>query len=155
MAPIDPNRFRVRWRPFASLNGKAPRPRHGEPFLKGPIPLAWLEAAARLPGKSLHTGLALWFSAGVTRSSSVPLSNIASQRFGIDRNAKYRALIWLERAGLVSVERGPGRAPMVTIRNREPPGGVACARPVSASRIVRTCSAIAPAGSRRTTPQRS
>jgi hypothetical protein len=49
------------------------------------------------------------------------LSNIASQRFGIDRNAKYRALIWLERAGLVSVERGLGRAPMVTIRDWEPP----------------------------------
>jgi hypothetical protein len=105
----------------APPNSKAPRPRHGEPFLKGPIPLAWLEVAARRPGKSLHAGLALWFSAGEMRSSSVPLSNVASQRFGLDRNAKYRALIWLERAGLVSVERGLGRAPVVTIRDREPP----------------------------------
>jgi hypothetical protein len=116
MAPIDPARFRVRSRPVAASNSKAPRPRHGEPFLKGPIPLAWLEAASRLPGKSLHAGLALWFSAGVMRSSSVPLSNVASQRFGLDRNAKYRALIWLERAGLVKVERKLGRAPVVAIQ---------------------------------------
>jgi hypothetical protein len=26
-------------------------------FLKGPIPLTWLSAAARLPGKALHVGL--------------------------------------------------------------------------------------------------
>jgi hypothetical protein len=49
------------------------------------------------------------------------LSNRASQRFGIDRNAKYRALGWLERAGLVIVERQLGRAPVVTILIPEPP----------------------------------
>src|SRR3954452_4212832 len=32
-----------------------------ERFLHGPVPLPWLEAAARLPGKSLHTGVALWY----------------------------------------------------------------------------------------------
>lgn len=35
------------------------RLRKGGPFLKGPIPLAWLETAASLPGKSLHAGLAM------------------------------------------------------------------------------------------------
>ena len=70
----------------------------GERFLKGPVPLPWLETAARLPGKSLHTGVALWYVAGLTRSPTVPLSNIAGERFGLDRNAKYRALEWLARA---------------------------------------------------------
>jgi hypothetical protein len=77
--------------------------------------LAWLESAARLPGKSIHAGIALWYAADLNRSRSVPLSNIAGLRFGLDRNAKYRALQWLEGAGLISVERKLGRAPVVTI----------------------------------------
>jgi hypothetical protein len=28
-------------------------------YLRGPVPLAWLEAAARLPGRALQVGLAL------------------------------------------------------------------------------------------------
>jgi hypothetical protein len=49
------------------------------------------------------------------------LSNVSGHRFGLDRNAKYRALAWLERAGLVTVERKLGRAPVVTILPPEPP----------------------------------
>ena len=91
------------------------RPKKGEYFLKGPVPLPWLTAAARLPGKSLHTGVALWYASGVVRSRRIALSNVAGGRFGLDRNAKYRALEWLERAGLITVERQLGRAPVVTI----------------------------------------
>jgi DNA-binding transcriptional ArsR family regulator len=45
----------------------------------------------------------------------VELSNIATLEFGLDRNAKYRTLAWLERAGLVRVERRRGRSPVVTL----------------------------------------
>jgi hypothetical protein len=48
-------------------------------------------------------------------SRAVALTNITSLRFGLDRNAKYRALAWLEKAGLISVVRKAGRAPLVTI----------------------------------------
>ena len=120
MPPIDTGRFRLRAGqsrvPFASKQ-KLPRPRSGGCFLKGPIPLDWLSAAARLPGKSLHVGIALWFMGGLTKSRVVPLSNITSLRFGLDRNAKYRALAWLEEAGLVAVERKLGRAPIVTLND--------------------------------------
>jgi len=81
------------------------------------IPIGWLSAAARLPGKSLHTGVALWCEAGSATSSTIPLSNVYSLDFGVDRNAKYRALAWLERAGLVTVERKLGRSPVVTIQH--------------------------------------
>jgi hypothetical protein len=87
----------------------------GEHFLKGPVPLTWLELAARLPGKSLHAGIALWYAAGLARSRSVALSNVSGHRFGLDRNSKYRALDWLETAGLIAVERKLGQAPVVTI----------------------------------------
>src|SRR5262249_27677117 len=86
-----------------------------ERSLKGPVPLAWLETAARLPGRSLHVGLALWYAAGHPRSPSVHLGNTLCLRFGIDRNAKYRALRLLEDAGLIAIKRKIGQSPLVTI----------------------------------------
>ncbi len=115
MPPMYIDRLRVSRRIVRSRKVKPPRHKAGHHFLKGPVPLDWLEAAARLPGKSLHAGLALWYAAGVQRSASVPLSNVSGLRFGLDRNAKYRALGWLEGAGLISVERKLGRAPVVTL----------------------------------------
>ena len=75
----------------------------------------WLSTAARLPGKSLHVALSIWLTASMSRSATVPLSNMAALAFGLDRNAKYRALQWLEEAGLISVERKLGRSPVVTL----------------------------------------
>jgi hypothetical protein len=121
MSPIDTERLRLRRKDQSSdrlpERGRPPRPRQGEKYLRGPIPLDWLSLAARLPGRSLHVAMALWFMAGLTRSRSVPLSNINGLRFGLDRNAKYRGLVWLEGAGLISVTRKLGRAPLVTIRD--------------------------------------
>ena len=84
-------------------------------FLDGPVPLAWLETAAKLPGRSLHVGLVLWYVVGLSRSPSVYLSNILCLRFGVDRNAKYRALLSLEGAGLALVSRKRGQSPFVTV----------------------------------------
>ena len=119
MPPIELARLRL---PLRALDRRALRPpRHkaGGHFLKGPVPLDWLQRAARLPGKSLHAGIALWYAAGLLKSASVPLSNIVGLGFGIDRNAKYRALDWLEAAGLIKVDRKLGRAPIVTLLNSE------------------------------------
>lgn len=87
-------------------------------MLRGPIPIAWLQSAARLPGRSLHAGLALWIAATQSRTRIVPLSNLDGVRLGCGRNQKYRALAWLEAAGLVTVQRQLGRAPIVTILTR-------------------------------------
>ena len=90
--------------------------------LQASIPPDWLAAAAHLPGKSLHVGIALWRAAGVQNARTVLLSNTAVHRFGLDRNAKYRALAWLEEAGLISVERQVGRSPVVTLLKIGGPG---------------------------------
>ena len=47
--------------------------------LRGPIPTAWIIAAARLPGRSLHVGMALWVISEINQSCIVPLTNLASQ----------------------------------------------------------------------------
>jgi len=45
----------------------------------------------------------------------VALPNKQLSAFGVDRDAKRRGLAALEAAGLVTVERKPGRNPIVTI----------------------------------------
>lgn len=115
MAAIDPSRFRLSSKLGTRSSARLPRPKAGERFLKGPIPMDWLSAAARLPGKSLHVAIAIWFTASLNKSATVPLSNLAGLPFGLDRNAKYRALKWLEDESLVSIERKLGRSPVVTL----------------------------------------
>ena len=94
-----------------------PSHKSGKKFLKGPIPYRWLEAAFRLPGRTLHVGIQLWFLAGMNRSGTVPLSLSRFELLGISRHAATRGLAALERAGLVSVVRRAGRRPIVTLQN--------------------------------------
>ena len=82
-----------------------------------PVRIGWSQAA-RLPGKSLHLATVLQSLARAQNTKQVVLSNLVCQEFGTDRNAKYRALGWLEEAGLIAVERKLGRSPLVTILDR-------------------------------------
>jgi DNA-binding transcriptional ArsR family regulator len=75
----------------------------------------WLEAAAKLPGKSMHLAVVLLRLTTVEQTDRVVLINRACERFGLDRNAKYRALLSLEAAGLIRVQRKQGQSPIVTI----------------------------------------
>jgi hypothetical protein len=84
-------------------------------FLKGPIPWDWIIRASELPGKALLLGLCLWRLKGATRSDTVALSNTELEPFGIDRAAKSRGLSALERAGLIKVDRKPGRWSNITL----------------------------------------
>ncbi len=85
------------------------------PFIKGPIPLAWMKAAAMLPGKSLHVGLALWCLAGLKKTKTVPLGNRLLKSFGVDRKAKGRCLKAMQGAGLITVVSCAGCNPTVTL----------------------------------------
>jgi DNA-binding transcriptional ArsR family regulator len=77
--------------------------------------MAWLEAAARLPGRSMHVAVVLMRLSTVGQTDRVVLSNRACERLGLDRNAKYRALLSLESAGLIKVHRKQGQSPIVNI----------------------------------------
>jgi len=52
-------------------------------------------------GKSLHLATVLQSLARAQNTRQVELSNLVCQEFGLTRNAKYRALGWLEEANLV------------------------------------------------------
>ena len=91
-------------------------------YLRGPVPLAWLQAAARLPGRALQVGLALWYLVGVTKSTTVSLTTVKLAGFGVDRSAKRRALAALAGAGLITLDQVPGRNPVITVITDLPAG---------------------------------
>ena len=76
----------------------------------------WLRLAAREPGKTLHVAMALWYMAGLTKRRAIKLTGAQLKVFGVGRDAGRRSLDRLVGAGLVSVERKPGRCPVVTIQ---------------------------------------
>jgi hypothetical protein len=91
-----------------------PDPSNGR-FIKGPLPLAWFEGAAALPGRALHVALAIWFQVGLERSSTIKLGQKRASQFSVSRDAKYDALKRMTEAGLIEVEQSPGQAPRVTV----------------------------------------
>lgn len=101
-----------------AANGSCAEPATGS-ILLGPESVDWLIAAARLPGRSLHVAFALIFAKDDRSMTPIVLHNLPLLQMKLDRCAKYRGLAHLERAGLVRVDRRPGRSPTVTICQRE------------------------------------
>ena len=85
------------------------------PFLKGPIPMAWLNTAAKLPGKTLNVGIAIWWLAGMSKTTAFKLTGKALNQLGVSRDAASDALKRLEENGLILVKRLPGQRPTVEI----------------------------------------
>ena len=91
------------------------RSRRPDRFLKGPVPWSWLLSAMLLPGKALAVGLMLWLQSGITGDRTVTFCLSRAAGDGIPTTTARRAMKALERAGLVSVRRRPGRGLEVTI----------------------------------------
>ena len=85
------------------------------PFLKGPIPIAWLNAAAKLPGKTLNVGIAIWWLDGMSKTPAFKLTRKALNQLGVSRDAASDALKRLEGNGLILVKRLPGQRSTVEI----------------------------------------
>src|SRR5262245_9133838 len=121
--PFDPNRFGLPdTPPIIVSRPMRPRPRAGGKYLKGPIPMDWLATAMKLPGKALAVGLILRFETGCNRRPNVDLTLARLTRWGLTEKMARRGLHALESAGLVTVDRPPGRAMLVTVCDRAPPG---------------------------------
>ena len=115
-AANGPTEVRMAWCPTTS--GYKPAASKGPAFIKGPLPLLWMQRAAHLPGKALHVALALWYLSGLQKCRTIRLATKSLAVMGVSRDAKYDALSRLEEAGLVSVDQRPGRAPVVTLLER-------------------------------------
>jgi DNA-binding transcriptional ArsR family regulator len=60
-------------------------------------------------------GLALWHLKKLRQADTFTVSNLMLQEWGVQPDAKSRALRALEKAGLIRVERRGKRSPLVSI----------------------------------------
>jgi hypothetical protein len=94
-------------------------------FLKGPIPVSTIAAAARLPSRfALPVLLAVHYCVDVSGKPWVSLSAKTLAAFGFDKDAKARAFRELEAAGLMRVKRQPGRPALVCLVSQRTGGGL-------------------------------
>lgn len=115
LPPTSDDHVPVRRYQLDPVSGQlVPVPRK-ELFLKGPIPLSWLGAAAQLPGKTLNVAIALMWLHGMTNGKPVKLNRTALRILNVKRDAASASLNRLEKAGLVRVDRKPGQRPTVTV----------------------------------------
>lgn len=84
-------------------------------FIRGPLPMTWLERAALQPGKALAVAMLLWFMKGMIGDEPIAVSAKLLNRFKIGRKAGARALEALKKSGLIEVDRGKGRQSRVRI----------------------------------------
>jgi hypothetical protein len=98
-----------------SPSRRPPRPRHGEWFLRGPIPWSWIETATRLPGKALAVGLLVWREAQARHRTTVRITFAKAAKLGMHPDTARRALRSLEQAGLVCIAHWPGCGSDVTL----------------------------------------
>ena len=75
--------------------------------------------AKRLGVTALLVGLALWHIKGLRKSNTFIVSNLMLKSWGIQPDAKGRALHKLQRAGLITVERQGKRSPQVTLKVKD------------------------------------
>ena len=79
------------------------------------IPLPWIAEAAKLPYSAVRVGLACWFMDGCTKQKPFTLSRATCQQFNIEKWDKRRGLRELESAGLIKVQRFPGRLSLIAM----------------------------------------
>ena len=100
---------------FNPLSGKLEEVKVSQLFLKGPIPIDWISVAAELPGKTLALGMAIWWLKGMSKTPTFKLTAKALSKFNISRDAASAGLTRLEKSGLISVSRSPGRRSVVGV----------------------------------------
>lgn len=84
-------------------------------FIKGPIPLGWIQRANHLGGSTGAVALGLWFYAGINKSSRFKIDGKLDRLTGVTRQTRQQALEKLERAGLIKLFSRPGAYPDIEI----------------------------------------
>jgi DNA-binding transcriptional ArsR family regulator len=115
----DPSSLRLDQDGVKRSQGCARRGRTASPirekFIAGPIDVPWVVQASRLGVKALLVGLALWHLKRLRQAETFTVSNLMLQEWGVQPDAKSRALRALEKAGLIRVERRCKRSPRVAL----------------------------------------
>jgi len=116
----DPSSLRLNHGGVARSQGVTRHGRRTPPirgkFIAGPVDVDWVCQASRLGVKALLVGLALWHLRGLRKADTFVVSNLMLRHWGIQPDAKSRALRKLEKGGLITIERRGKRSPQVTLK---------------------------------------
>jgi hypothetical protein len=82
------------------------------------IPLQWIQTATRLPGKSLHVAVVIWYHWRCGKRAEVALTRAKLEAFGVNRKRTRESLDRLESAGLISVRRQGRQAPRILVHEK-------------------------------------
>jgi len=84
-------------------------------FFAAHIDLVWVLAAARLPGASFQIAMLIQHLLKLRGTEFVAISNGDATRWGVERDAKTRAIRQLVDADLIEVQTQAGRSPRVRV----------------------------------------
>jgi len=101
-------------------------------FVRGPIPLWWIQCASKECGQSaVIVGMILFFWLGLKRKPA-PISKHEIQKWGLSRNTRDLALKKLLSARLITIHPfGKRRFPILDLTTRKPPSNNKSASPSS------------------------
>ena len=85
-----------------------------EEYLGGPIPLQWIDTAARLGGQALLVGLLIWHYTTM-RKEPVALTPTLLTKHGVPKSTGHWAVKQLEASGLIRVRRNGHHAPLIEV----------------------------------------
>jgi hypothetical protein len=90
-------------------------------FIKGPIPLWWLQTASRECGfSSVALGLLLFYRQGLKRPPA-PISRKEAEMWGLTRNTRDSALKKLSQKRLITIQTvGRRKCPLIDPQTRKP-----------------------------------
>ena len=90
---------------------EAPQKSQNGRFIRGPIPLEWIQKACTVGAEKL--AFYLIYIKGLTGWSKIPLKSTEMERFGLSPKTRRVQLTKLEEAGLVKAEKAVGKKPVV------------------------------------------
>ena len=110
-------------------NKRVAKSRRYKEYIRGPLPLNWLQRASTISRTACVVGLIIWRIAYQKKlwghsnqrqiSGAIKLTNQTCMKWGVCGNSKNTALRLMEKAGLIRLELKRGRSPVVQIIDDE------------------------------------
>ena len=94
---------------------KAPQKSQNGRYIRGPIPLGWIQKACTVGAEKL--ALYLMSMKGLTKRPKIRLRSAEMERFGLSPKIRRIQLAKLEEAGLVKADKAVGKKPVLTAIN--------------------------------------
>src|SRR5262249_49732909 len=109
---------------------RPPHHRPGDPFIKGPVPYAWIASACRLHGAGLQVAMSFRFLCCRFRSENRWGLDAIGRGLRISADSARRGLHAAELAGLLSASREPGCKLAVSVLDLPEPEAGSKRRPL-------------------------